>query len=256
MQPFVSEFLGTTALVLIGNCASASTLLARSRGENGSWLTVCLGWSFAMFVAIWIAVPSGAHLNPAVTASLAATGDLPAASLWKHISAQLLGAFVGAVVAAIVFLPHWRLTNEPARVQGSLFSAAPVHAPLANFAAVFVATFVYVFAVHAIIANPWQVPVGYGLEDGDAYTPAGAWRVQWWSFSGAVATVLGGVMLGMGASSGGSINPARDIAGRVVHALMPFAGKGRTEWGLLWIPVVAPILGAIAAASAAKAVGL
>ncbi|MBL9141511.1 MAG: aquaporin, partial [Phycisphaerae bacterium] len=236
MSPFASEFFGTAALVLIGNCASCSVLLARSRGENGGWLAVCAGWAFAMFVAVWIAVPSGAHLNPAVTVSMAATGELPAGTLWSHIAAQVLGACAGAALAALAFLPHWRLTSETARVQGSLFSPPSVRAPLANFFAVFLATFAYVFAVHAIIANPWQVPPGYIVQEVDAYAATGAWREQWWTFSSAVAIALGGVMLGMGGSSGGSINPARDIAGRAVHALLPLSGKGSTEWGLSWVP--------------------
>lgn len=254
MSPFISEFVGTAALVLVGNCAAASVLLARSRGENSGWLALCAGWAFAMFVAVWVAVPSGAHLNPAVTASLAATGELREGTLLGHVIAQLIGAIIGAVGAVLVYLPHWRLTHDPGRVQACLCSPPGVRAPLANLLAIAGATFIYVFLVHMIIADPWQVPVGFGVAGESA--SAEAWRSEWWAFSGAVATLFGGLMLALGGSTGGSMNPARDIAGRAVHALLPLPGKAGVDWGYAWVPVVAPLAGALAAAFAVKAVGL
>jgi len=188
----------------------------------------------AVAVAVYCVGPfSGAHINPAVTLSLAVTGqEIPAGFGWAqvpgYIIAQLLGAFTGAVIVWLAYLPHWRETADPGLKLGVFSTAPAIYNTPANIITEVIGTFVLVFGVFGIIAN---------------------------DLAGGLAPLLIGLLvLGIGLSLGGptgyAINPARDLGPRIAHAVLPIAGKGGSDWGYAWIPVVAPIIGGILGALA------
>lgn len=256
MSHFVSEFLGTAVLVLLGNAIVAAVALTRTRAHGTGWPAVALGWGAALTIGAWIAAPSGAHLNPAVTIALACAGLVDPATLGSHVIAQLLGALVGALVTAVVFLPHWRLTEDSSRVLACFCSVPAVRAPLSNFLAETVGMFLFVLGVFAIAGHPWTPPEVYapGMEGLALEDPS--WRAAWWQFAGAVGLMLAIVLFSLGATMGGAMNPARDLSSRLVHALLPLPGKGPSDWGYAWVPVAGPILGALAGVMVAGMAGL
>lgn len=255
MSDFTSEFLGTAILVMLGNALAASVLLSRTRAENAGWIAVSLGWGAALFVGVWIAASSGAHLNPAVTIALCAAHLIEPASLGIHIPAQLLGAAAGAVVATLPFLPHWRLTEDRERLLGCFCSVPAVRAPLSNLLAEAVGMFVLVFGIFAIVDHPWTPPHVVVIDADGVSTASQLWRAGWWQFAGGLGLLLAMIMLAIGSSMGGAMNPARDLSSRLVHSLLPIPGKGSSEWEYAWVPVIGPVLGALAGAFLAKAVG-
>jgi glycerol uptake facilitator protein len=234
MQAYLGEFIGTMLLIILGDGVVAGVLLRNSKAENSGWIVITLGWGMAVAVAVYCVGPfSGAHINPAVTLSLAVTGqEIPAGFGWAqvpgYIIAQLLGAFTGAVIVWLAYLPHWRETADPGLKLGVFSTAPAIYNTPANIITEIVGTFVLVFGVLGILGN---------------------------DLAGGLAPLLIGLLvLGIGLSLGGptgyAINPARDLGPRIAHAVLPIAGKGGSDWGYAWIPVVAPIIGGILGALA------
>jgi glycerol uptake facilitator protein len=176
---------------------------------------------------------SGAHINPAVTIGFAVTGQLPLADVIPYIIAQFLGAFVGAVIVWLAYLPHWAETEDEGLKLGVFCTAPAIYNTPANVITEIIGTFVLVFGVSGIVANA-------GAVSGQAATVIG---------SGILPLTVGLLVLGIGLSLGGptgyAINPARDLGPRIAHAVLPIAGKGGNDWGYAWIPVVGPIIGGI-----------
>jgi glycerol uptake facilitator protein len=229
MQAYLGEFFGTMLLIILGDGVVAGVLLRNSNAENSGWVVITLGWGMAVAVAVYCVGPfSGAHINPAVTLSLAVTGqEIPAGFGWPqvpgYIISQFLGAFVGAVIVWLTYLPHWEETADPGLKLGVFSTAPAIYNTPANIITEIVGTFVLVFGVLGILAN---------------------------DLAGGLAPLLIGLLvLGIGLSLGGptgyAINPARDLGPRIAHAVLPIAGKGGSDWGYAWIPVVAPIIGGI-----------
>ena len=234
MEAYLGEFIGTMLLIILGDGVVAGVLLRNSKAENSGWIVITLGWGMAVAVAVYCVGPfSGAHINPAVTLSLAVTGqEIPAGFGWAqvpgYIIAQLLGAFTGAVIVWLAYLPHWRETADPGLKLGVFSTAPAIYNTPANIITEVIGTFVLVFGVFGIIAN---------------------------DLAGGLAPLLIGLLvLGIGLSLGGptgyAINPARDLGPRIAHAVLPIAGKGGSDWGYAWIPVVGPIIGGILGALA------
>jgi glycerol uptake facilitator protein len=234
MQAYLGEFIGTMLLIILGDGVVAGVLLRNSKAENSGWIVITLGWGMAVMVAVYCVGPfSGAHINPAVTLSLAATGqEIPAGFGWAqvpgYIIAQFLGAFVGAVIVWLAYLPHWEETADPGLKLGVFSTAPAIYNTPANIITEVVGTFVLVFGVFGILGNELA--------------------------GGFAALVIGLLVLGIGLSLGGptgyAINPARDLGPRIAHAVLPIAGKGGSDWGYAWIPVVAPVIGGILGAVA------
>ena len=229
MQAYLGEFIGTMLLILLGDGVVAGVLLRNSKAENSGWIVITLGWGMAVAVAVYCVVQfSGAHINPAVTLGFAVSGQFDWAMVPGYLIAQFLGAFVGAVIVWLSYLPHWAETADPGLKLGVFSTAPAIYNTPANIITEIVGTFVLVFGVFGIIAN---------------------------DLAGGLAPLLIGLLvLGIGLSLGGptgyAINPARDLGPRVAHAVLPIAGKGGSDWGYAWIPVVAPIIGGILGALA------
>jgi glycerol uptake facilitator protein len=224
MQAYLGEFIGTMLLILLGDGVVAAVLLRNSKAENSGWIVITFGWGMAVAVAVYcVGQFSGAHINPAVTLGLASIGQFDWAQVPGYIIAQFLGAFVGAVLVWLSYLPHWRETADPGLKLGVFSTAPAIYNTPANIITEIIGTFVLVFGVLGIIGNdlaPGLAPLLIGL-------------------------LVLGIGLSLGGPTGYAINPARDLGPRIAHAVLPIAGKGGSDWGYSWIPVVAPIIGGI-----------
>ena len=234
MQAYIGEFIGTMILIILGDGVVAGVLLRNSKAENSGWIVITFGWAMAVAVAVYcVGQFSGAYINPAVTLAFAAVGQLDWAVVPGYIIAQFLGAFVGAIIVWLAYLPHWPETDDAGLKLGVFCTAPAIYNTPANVVTEIIGTFVLVFGVSGIIANA-------GAVGGDAAAVIG---------SGINPLLLGLLVLGIGLSLGGptgyAINPARDLGPRIAHAVLPIAGKGGSDWGYSWIPVVAPIIGGI-----------
>lgn len=248
MISYSAEVLGTAMLILFGDGVVANVLLARSKGQNSGWIVIASGWAVAVMVAIYaVGRLSGAHLNPAVTLALASIGAFPWADVPGYVGAQLAGAFIGAVLVWLMYLPHWAVTQDP-DLKLAVFCTAPAIRRLTlNFLTEMIATAAFVLAVLAIGANAQTLARPGDIDLSVVFS------------SGLQPLLVGGLVLGVGLSLGGptgyAINPARDLGPRVAHFLLPIPGKRDSDWAYAWIPVLAPIAGGIIGAQLFRLVG-
>lgn len=228
MTPFVAEIIGTALLIIFGDGVVANVLLTRSKGNGGGWIVITMGWAMGVFVAVYsVAGFSGAHLNPAVTIGLAVAGKFDWASVPVYITAQFIGAMLGAFIVWIAYRQHFNETKEQ-DLQLAVFCNAPaIKSPFNNLLTEIIGTFVLVFGVLLII------PPSNSLGALDALP---------------VALLVLGIGLSLGGPTGYAINPARDLGPRIMHAILPIKGKGSSDWGYSWVPVLGPVLGGALAA--------
>jgi glycerol uptake facilitator protein len=248
MQTVLAETIGTMLLVLLGDGVVANVVLNRTKGQNGGWIVITVGWGVAVAMAVYaVGRISGAHLNPAVTIGLAAIGGFPWADVPGYILAQMVGAFAGSVLVWVSYLPHWRVTADPASKLAVFATGPAMRSPGANFVTEVIGTAVLLFGILAIAANAQTLS-----RPGDVDLS--------FVFSRGLQPLLVGVLvLGIGLSLGGptgyAINPARDLGPRLAHALLPIPGKGTSDWEYSWIPVVGPLVGGVLGAGAYFLVG-
>ena len=227
------EFIGTAILVLFGDGVVASNLLKKSKGENGGWVVVTLAWGLAVMLGVFISGPySGAHLNPAVTLGLAAAGTFSWSLVVPYIVAQMLGGFTGAVLVYLYYKDHYDATDDPAAKLATFCTAPAIRNYGRNLFSEIVGTFVLVFVILALSIDGNTSEVGMGA--------LGAFPV---------AMLIVALGMSLGGTTGYAINPARDLAPRIAHAILPFKGKGTNDWGYSWVPVVGPITGGFIAAA-------
>jgi glycerol uptake facilitator protein len=226
-SPFLGEFLGTMILILLGDGVVAGVLLKRSKSEGGGWLVITTGWAFAVMAGVFTALACGsgdAHLNPAVTLGFA----VRAGSFGKclpYITAQLLGAMAGAALVWLHYLPHWKATPDAATKLSCFCTHPAIRKAVANLISEIIGTAVLVFVVGAIFSK--TVAAG-GPGALGPYL---------------VGSLVWGIGLSLGGTTGYAINPARDLGPRVAHALLPIAGKGSSDWNYAPIPVIGPLAG-------------
>jgi glycerol uptake facilitator protein len=237
VTPWFGEFMGTLVLILMGDGVVAGVLLKKSKAENSGWMVITAGWAIAVLCGVFTATAcgsSGAHLNPAVTLGMAVkTGDYT--HVLSFFSAQLLGAFVGAALVFLQYFPHWQPTSDPALKLG-VFSTSPAirNLPL-NLVSEIIATFILVFVVGAIFSKNVSA---FGLVAGLGPLLVGS--------------LVWGIGLSLGGTTGYAINPARDLGPRLAHALLPIPGKGTSDWGYALIPIFGPLAGGALAGLLAK----
>lgn len=231
MNNFVAELIGTGILIILGDGVVGGVLLARSKAQNAGWIVITAGWGFAVAIAVYaVGSFSGAHINPAVTIGFAANGTIEWADVPVYLAGQFVGAFIGAVVVYLHYLPHWRETEDPG-LKLAVFSTGPaIRNTGSNLMSEIIGTFVLVFGVLAIVAN--AAPGDSGL------TPL------------LIGILVFSIGLSLGGPTGYAINPARDLGPRIAHAVLPIAGKGSSDWEYSWIPVVGPIIGGVLGALA------
>ncbi|HEY6608072.1 MAG TPA: MIP/aquaporin family protein [Candidatus Limnocylindria bacterium] len=236
MDIFLGELLGTALLILLGCGVVAGVLLTQSKAQNSGWIVITLAWGLAVFVGVTVAGPiTGAHLNPAVTLGLASIGLTPWDQVPYYLAGEFVGAFIGATLVYLHYLPHWGVT-ESADLKLAVFSTGPaIRNTASNFIGEFIGTFVLVFVI-----------LTFGNSGGVAGLAAlGALPV------GLLVVVIG---LSLGGTTGYAINPARDLGPRIIHAILPIPGKRDSDWSYSWIPVVGPIAGGVVAALVANSV--
>ncbi len=226
---FLYETLGTMMLLLLGCGVVATAILKGSKGENGGWLLITFGWGLGVYVGVYVAFPTGAHLNPAVTVSQWIMGNISAEQAFVYFGAELLGAFLGAVLCWVAFREHFDAEPDPGKKLGVFSTGPAMRTPVWNILTEIIATFVLIFWILIAGGTPTQVgPL-------------------------AVALVVIAVGASLGGPTGYAINPARDLGPRIAHAVLPIKGKGSSDWSYAWIPVVAPIVGAVLATLVFKA---
>ena len=233
---FLYEIAGTAMLTLLGGGVVANVVLGKTKGNGGGWLLINFGWGLAVFAGVWTAYKTGAHLNPAVTLGLAASGGeyadgipVTLGNTVAYLLAEMIGAFLGAVLAWMAYKNHYDQETDPGAILGSFSTGPEIRSYGWNLVTEIIATFVLVFVIIMI-----------------GHTPSGL---------GPLAVAL--LVLSIGASLGGptgyAINPARDLGPRIAHAVLPIPHKGGSDWGYSWVPVLGPIIGGVLAGLASMA---
>jgi len=240
MSPFTAELIGTMLLVLLGDGVVANVVLNKSKGQNSGWIVIATGWGLAVTMAVYaIGWISGGHLNPAVTVAMALIGKFPWNDVPAYLLAQMLGGFLGGVLVWLTYLPHWGATQDQGSKLGVFCTAPAIRKPWMNLIAEAIGTMVLVIGVLAIL-SPKNLNPNTG-------------------FPGGIGPLLVGLLvfsigLSLGGPTGYAINPARDLGPRLAHFVLPIAGKGHSDWGYAWVPIVGPIIGGLLGALFYKSV--
>jgi glycerol uptake facilitator protein len=206
-------------------------LLNQSKAQNSGWIVITFGWGIGVMAGAYaVGQFSGAHLNPAVTLGYAFQGSTEWSDVPEYLAGEFVGAFIGATLVWLAYLNHWNATEDPGLKLACYCTAPAIRSPAANMITEIIGTFILVFGILAIIANEAT------------------------GVSGLNALLVGLLVFGIGLSLGGptgyAINPARDLGPRIMHAILPIAGKGPSDWGYSWIPVAGPIVGGVLGALA------
>lgn len=227
MSPFTAELVGTCLLIILGEGVVANVVLAKTKGNGGGLIAITFGWAMAVFVGVYsVAGVSGAHLNPAVTIALAAAGKFSWALVPSYILAQLLGAMLGSTIIWIAYRQHFDATENPGDQQAAFCTSPAIRNSFQNLFSEILGTFVLVLGSLFIIKGTNSLGALDALP---------------------VALLVLAIGLSLGGTTGYAINPARDLGPRIMHAILPIKGKGSSDWGYSWIPVLGPVLGGLIA---------
>lgn len=241
----IYEFIGTAILILMGGGVVANSILKDTKANGAGWVNITFGWGFGVFLAVIVAGPySGAHINPAVSIGLAATGMFPWAQVPGYIIAQIAGGFFGATLVYLFFKPHFDITENP-DAKLSVFSTMPaIKTTKYNLVSEIIGTFVLIFVIFYLAGPSIEAST---LAMGEL--PVEDVKIGLGSI-GALPVGLLVVAIGMslGGTTGYAINPARDLGPRIAHAILPIKGKGNSGWNYAWIPVAGPVIGSLIAA--------
>lgn len=235
MTPFLAEFLGTALLILLGNGVVANVVLSKTKGNGGGWIVITTAWALAVFIGVVVAGPySGAHLNPAVTISLAIAGKFEWAMVPEYMLAQLLGAMTGALLVWVKYIDHFKATEDKGLKLAAFSTGPAIKNTTGNLFSEIIGSFVLLFVIFYITS----------AEITDTKTPVGLGSI------GAIPVMflVWSIGLSLGGTTGYAINPVRDLGPRIMHAILPVSEKGSSEWSYSWIPVAGPIIGASLAA--------
>jgi glycerol uptake facilitator protein len=239
MNPLAAEFLGTALLVLFGNGVVANVVLPRTNGNGSGWIVITTGWGFAVFIGVFCSQAySGAHLNPAITVGLAAAGSFPWDRVAGYILAQMAGALVGGSLVFLFYREHFKASDSGLDKRGCFCTTPNIrNIPQAFFCEV-LGTFALMLPVLLI------APASFKMSGSDVVVGLGTLGAI------PVALVVLAIGLCLGGTTGYAINPARDLGPRLAHAFLPIPGKTDSDWSYAWVPVIAPIVGALLAVGA------
>ena len=227
-SPFLGELIGTMVLLFLGNGVVANVVLKQTKGESGGWIVITAGWAFAVMMGVFVSKAFGssdAHLNPAVTVAFAvAQNDY--SHVIPYITAQMIGGLLGATLVWLHYLPHWAATPDPADKLACFATGPAIRSYGANVLSEVLATVVLILGLAGISSkNLGELAIGVG-----PYL---------------VGMLVWSIGLSLGGTTGYGINPARDFSPRLAHALLPIPGKGESDWGYAWVPVVGPLIGGV-----------
>lgn len=222
------EFMGTLVLILLGDGVVANVLLKRSKAEGAGWMVITSGWAFAVMAGVFTAIACGsndAHINPAVTFGFAVrSGQFEKVA--PYVVSQMAGAFAGAILVWLHFLPHWKETENKDFKLLCFCTMPAIRNFAANLISEIIGTLLLVFVVGAIFS---KAVAGPGLAAG-----LGGYLV---------AALVWGIGLSLGGTTGYAINPARDLGPRLAHTILPIADKGTSRWSYAIVPVLGPLVG-------------
>jgi glycerol uptake facilitator protein len=222
MNPYLAEFVGTTLLILLGNGVVAGVVLKGTKSHEAGWLTIVIAWGLAVTLAVYaVGSFSGAHLNPAVSVGLAVAGSFSWSEVPMYILSQMAGAFFGSFLVWLQFKPHWEKTPDQGAKLAVFCTAPAIRNTVSNLLSEIIATAVLILGLLFIGANKFA----------DGLNPV------------IVGLLIVSIGLSLGGTTGFAINPARDLGPRLAHAILPIPGKGNSDWGYSWIPVVGPLIG-------------
>ncbi len=228
MSPFLAEFIGTMLLILLGNGVVANVLLHKTKGNNSGLIVIAFGWAIAVFVGVYSSIKvSGAHLNPAVTIALAYADKFDWVLVPSYIAAQFAGAMAGSLLMWLAYKKHFDETNDTEAKLAVFCNAPAIKHSFYNFLTEVIATFAFMLGVFFITAPQNSLGALDALP---------------------VALLVLGIGLCLGGPSGYAINPARDLAPRIMHFILPLGKKRDSNWSYSWIPVAGPVVGALIAA--------
>ena len=231
--PILGEFFGTLVLVVFGDGNVANLVLKDSKANGSNWVHICWGWAWAVGLGVFAANALGstqADLNPVVTVAKTLAGVYGSwGEAFNIMVAQMIGGFCGGVVVWLAYLNHWKGSDPDAQL--AVFCTAPGNRNLpCNFLTEAIATFFLVTLIMCVFSK--------GVA-GSGFTP------------GLGTFFVVGIIYGLGAALGGptgyALNPARDLSPRFAHFLLPIPGKRDSDWEYSWVPVVGPLVGAVAA---------
>jgi glycerol uptake facilitator protein len=226
LSTFGSEVIGTAILILLGDGVVAAVLLYHSKAQNAGWIVITFGWGMAVAMAVYaVGRFSGAHLNPAVTVGLAINSSIKWHQIWGYFAGEFVGAFIGATLVWAAYYNHWEPTEDPGLKLAVFCTAPAIRNYATNLITEIIGTFMLVFVILALGGN--------NIAGSAGTTPL------------IVGFLVFAIGLSLGGPTGYAINPARDLGPRIIHAILPIPGKGPSDWGYAWIPVVAPIVGGI-----------
>lgn len=229
MHSYLGEFIGTTLLILFGNGVVANVVLKDSKGQNGGWIVIAFGWAMAVFIGVYASVKFGGsgHLNPAVTIALNLFSDFKTELVLPYIMAQFAGAFLGSILVWLSYKQHFDQTEDVSLKMACFCTAPAIRNKFYNSITEIIGSFALVFGALAM-SNPTTPFVTLNALP--------------------VALLVLAIGLSLGGPTGYAINPARDLAPRIAHFLLPIKRKANPDWGYAWVPVIGPILGAVLAA--------
>ena len=234
---FLYEIAGTAMLMLLGVGVVANVVLTKTKGNGGGWLLISFGWGLGVFAGVFVAYKTGAHLNPAVTFGILASGaseyaegiPVNVANTLAYLAAELIGAMIGAVLAWTVYKKHYDEEKDAGNILGTFSTGPEIRSYGWNFVTEVVATFVLVIVILLFGGTP------------DRLGPL------------AVALIVVAIGASLGGPTGYAINPARDLGPRIVHALLPIPNKGGSDWAYSWVPIAGPLVGAVLAGLVSQA---
>jgi glycerol uptake facilitator protein len=227
---FVWETLGTAILILLGAGVVANVVLKDTLGTGGGWLLINFGWGFAVFAGASVAAPSGAHINPAVTFGLAIADKVEWSQVPVYWAGQMLGAFLGAVLAWLTYKANFDTHDAPQNTRGIFCTGPTVPSVPWNLVSEIIGTFVLLL---------WILLSPGAKADVEGVPTFGNSALGY----AAVAFLVIGIGNSLGGPTGYAINPARDLGPRIAYAVLPIRDKGSAEWGYSWIPVAGPLIG-------------
>ena len=231
MDIFIAEFIGTMLLIIFGDGVVANVVLNKTKGQNSGWIVIATGWAMAVVVGVYaVAGYSGAHINPAVTIGLLSIGKVTFGKAIIYILGQFCGAFVGGIIVWLAYHDHFAATEDKGLKLAVFCTGPAIRDTPWNLVTEIIGTFTLVFGVLSMTSTR-------NLVEKTGLAPALAPLI--------VGLLVWAIGLSLGGPTGYAINPARDLGPRISHAVLPIPGKGSSDWGYSWIPVVGPIIGGI-----------
>ncbi|MGG7058239.1 MIP/aquaporin family protein [Clostridium nigeriense] len=239
MQAYFSEFLGTLIVILLGNGVVANVVLKKTKGNSSGWIVITAGWGFAVAIAAYITGwMGGAHLNPAVTISLASSGLFAWSKVPMYIICQILGAMAGAFLVYINYKLHYDETTNGEDIRGTFCTVPAIRSNLYNFISEFTGSFILLIGIRGITYSE-VFKTTFQSSAGEIVGTVGIMG------SFLVGILVWAIGLSLGGTTGYAINPARDLGPRIIHAILPIKNKIGSDWGYALIPIIAPILGGV-----------